>query len=254
MQQNLLQIVQTILSALDSDEVNSIDDTVESMQVATLLRQLYYDIAVDLDLKEHEGMIEINASGDPAKPVLMTIPSDVSDVKWVKYDSKEDGDTAPLYKDIQFMEFNDFITMTQSLREEANTGVMTITIGTETFEIVYRNDKHPSYFTTLDGTTLIFDSYDSSLDSTLVKNKSMVFGNRYPSFLLTNTFTPDLDPTQFSYFINKAKVRAFFELKQQQNPEAIGETRRQKIVQQVRKYRTQGLTSFERAPKYGRKS
>lgn len=253
MQQNLLQIVQTILSALDSDEVNSIDDTVESMQVATLLRQLYYDIAVDLDLKEHEGMLEINASGDPDKPVLMTIPSDVSDVKWIKYDCKEDGDTAPLYQDVKFMEFNDFIEMTQSLRESTNTGVMTITIDTETFDIVYRNDKHPSYFTTLDGTTLIFDSYDADIDTTLVKNKSMVFGNRYPTFTLSNTFTPDLDPTQFSYFINKAKVRAFLELKQTQNPEAVSETRRQKIVQQVRKYRTQGLTSFERRPKFGRK-
>ena len=106
MQQTLLQITQTILSALDSDEVNSIDDTVESQQVATLLRQVYYDIATDLDLKEHEGMLEINASTDPLKPTLMTIPTDVSDVKWLKYDNRADSDTTPNYVDVKFMEFN----------------------------------------------------------------------------------------------------------------------------------------------------
>lgn len=253
MQQTLLQITQTILSALDSDEVNSIDDTVESQQVATLLRQVYYDIATDLDLKEHEGMLEINASLDPLKPTMMTIPTDVSDVKWIKYDNRDDGDTSPNYVDVKFMEFNEFIEMQQAQRDNTNTGTMTITIDTETFDIIYRNDKHPSYFTTLDGTTLLFDSYDADIDTTLVKNKTMAFGNRYPTFTLSNTFTPDLDPTQFSYFINKAKARAFIELKQTTNQEAMGEARRQKIVNQVRRYRTQGLTSFERRPKFGRK-
>lgn len=253
MNQNLLEIVQIILSALDSDEVNSIDDTVESMQVATLLKQLFYDMATDLDLREHEGMMEINASLDPLKPTIMTIPSDASDILWVKYDCREDGDTTPLYKEIKFLPFDEFLQITQGQRGNSNTGVMTITQGTETFDIIYRNDKHPQFFTTVDGSTLIFDSYDVSIDDTLVKNKTMAFGNKYPAFTLSNTFVPDLDPTQFSYFINKAKVRAFQELKQMQNPEAISETRKQRIVHQARQYRTKGLTSFQRGPKYGRK-
>ena len=253
MQQTLLQIVQTILSSMDSDEVNSISDTVESMQIATMLRQLFYDIATDLDLREHEGLIQINAAGDPLKPVLMTIPSTASDIKWIKYDNKEDADTAPNYKPVTFMEFQEFVDYTQGNRNNTNTGTMQVLVGSDTFDFVYRNNKHPTYFTTADGTTLLFDSYDSANDTTLTKNKTMVFGNSYPAFLLQDAFIPDLDPTQFSYFINKGKVRAFMEYKQQQNPEAMGEARRQRIVHQVRQYRTQGLTSFQRAPKYGRK-
>jgi hypothetical protein len=253
MQKTLLNIVQDILSSLDSDEVNSISDTVESMQIARLAEQLFYDIAVDVDLHEHEGFIELLSSGDLTKPCVMTLPTEVSDIEWINYDNKLDGDTVPDYKPVQFMEFQEFLRMTQSLRLQPNTGVAVVIQDTEKFDIIYRKDKQPQFYTTLDGTTLIFDSFDNTVDSTLQKSKIMAFGNRYPIFLIQDNYTPDLDPAQFPYYINRLKVRAFAELKQTQNAEAAGEARRQKVVSQVRKQRTSGLSFFERVPKYGRK-
>ena len=44
MKYTLLAIVQEILSDMDSDEVNSIDDTVESQQVASIVRSAYMAI------------------------------------------------------------------------------------------------------------------------------------------------------------------------------------------------------------------
>ena len=38
MKRTLLEMTQDILSAIDADEVNSIDDTVEATQVATIIK------------------------------------------------------------------------------------------------------------------------------------------------------------------------------------------------------------------------
>lgn len=41
MRKTLLEMVQDILSEMDSDEVNSINDTVEAEQVATIIKNCY---------------------------------------------------------------------------------------------------------------------------------------------------------------------------------------------------------------------
>ena len=40
----LLEMTQNILSAMDSDAVNSIGDTVESLQVADVIVETYYEL------------------------------------------------------------------------------------------------------------------------------------------------------------------------------------------------------------------
>ena len=80
----------------------------------------------------------------------------------------------------------------------------------------------------------------------------MCTGAIYPVFSIEDTFAPDLDPTQFAYFIQKAKTRAHFELRQVQHAEAAGEARRQKIGLQRKKRRTEDLTALQRVQRYGR--
>lgn len=254
MKYTLLEMVQILLSSMDSDEVNSISDTVESNQVALLLKTVFYDLAVDLQLPEHDTLFELNASGDSDLPVLMTIPSNVIRIDWIKYDNQTDDDTYNYYVDVDFKPIDEFLDITQSLREEtSDVGSMSATLNDETFEFLYRTDKFPDYYTTADDNSLIFDSYDSTEDTTLQKSKTMCYGSVYPEFTLSDTHTPDLDPTQFQYFLNRAKARAFSELKQIDNREAFGEARRQKIVIQKRKRRTPNLTELKRLPNYGRK-
>lgn len=233
---SLLEMVQEILSSMDSDECNSIDDTVESWQVALLIRSVFYDLAIDLGLPEHEGLFELNASLDPAKPTLMTVPSNVSLVRNIKYNNQSATDTYSTYKEVSYRPFEEFLEATTGLMgQTSNVGQMSFTNNADTFEIMYASDKMPQFYTTMDDYTLIFDSYDSTLDTTLQKSKTMCMGVIYPTFDMVNTFTPDIDPPQFSLLKNRAKVRAFAELKQAQNAEAAGEARRQKIIVQKRK-------------------
>lgn len=256
MRYTLLELTQMILSAMDSDEVNSISDTVEAQQVALLLKGVYYDLATDLGLPEHEALIELTASGDNTKPVLMTVPSTCIRVSTISYDTRgTDADTIdlPQWEPLQYVPLNEFIKVTQQYRSDETTiSSMQVTSGSDTFEFIHRNNCSPTYFTSFDDRQLIFDSYDSAVDSTLQKSKTLCYGSRYSEFLMQDTFVPDFDPTQFSYYLNRAKVRAFAELKQQEHREASGEARRQKIIIQKRGRTTPDLTLFEKRPNYGR--
>jgi len=256
MRQNLLEITQQILSAMDSDEVNSINDTVESYQIALLLKQVYYDIASEVRLPTQETLFQLEASGSITKPCLMTLPTNVMKMDWIKYNNYlpiTQSETEPQWNDVKLLSFKDFMDRSNMLRNQVSgTGSQTITIDTDSFEFMYSSDKMPQYYTDIGNNTLIFDSYLSTEDDTLMKSKTMCSGTIYPTFTLSDTYTPDLDPTQFSYYINKAKARAFFELKQQENKEAVSEARRQKIVTQVRKDRTENLTALQKIMRYGR--
>lgn len=250
----LLEMVQEILSSLDSDEVNSISDTVESYQVALLIRSVFYDLAIDLGLPEHEGLFELTASTDPNKPVLMTVPSNVSLVRNIKYNNKVTGDTYSNYVECFFKPFDQFIQEQSYLKDlTSGVGEMSFTNNADTFEIMYRTDKMPQFYTTMDDYSLIFDSYDSTEDTTLQKSKTMCMGVIYPAFELDDNFVPDIDVTQFSLLKNRAKVRAFAELKQVPNQEAASEARRQKIIVQKRKETIQNEPFIFKVPRrYGR--
>lgn len=249
-----LEMVQLILSALDSDEVNSISDTVESQQVSLLLKSVFYDCAVDLGLPEHETMFELNASGDNAKPTLMFAPSNVIRVDNIKYDNKVTGDTYSNYQPVEYMVFDEFLRRQNSLvGQTADVGEMVVVQNSESFPVMYRTNKMPEYFTTTNDNGYIFDSYDEEEDTTLQKSKTMCQGVVYPTYTLSDAFTPDISPQSFSYLINRAKVRAFAELKQTQNTEAAGEARRQKIVLQKKKRITVDEPEIMKAPRYGRK-
>lgn len=254
MRYTLLEMVQQILSSMDSDEVSSYSDTTESIQVANLIKGVYYDIATELGLCEHEGLFELDASGDSTQPTLMTVPSNVVRLDWIKYDNKLTVDTYEEYLSVDYLRFNEFLKKQQSFREyTSGIGTMNFTNNDETFEVIYRNDKMPQWYTTIDDFTLLFDSYDSDEDTTLQKSKTMCYGSVYPEFTLSDSFQPDLDPTQFSYFINRAKTRAFAELKQAANNESAGEARNQKIRIQRVKRRVEARPEHERLPDYGRR-
>lgn len=255
MRYTLLEMTQLILSALDSDEVTDINGTVESTQVANLIKSAYYDMAVDMALPEHETVLQLTASGDNAKPCLMTVPDTVTKIRSIFYDYKADADTYSNYQLLKFKPFEEFVLDQQALRNDTTgVGTQVIVHNGQNFNIMFRSNVDPTYYTTADDQQIIFDAYDSAKDTTLEAAKSMCLGVTYPSWTASNSFVPDLDPTQFSLLINKAKVRAFNELKQTENREAISEARRQKIIVQKRKRKTPDQAEVYRvASRFGRR-
>lgn len=81
----VLQMTQNILSAMSSDEINSIGDTVESLQVATILQNKYYDIVARGDLTLDDQLFQLVPSSNPTAPVMMTLPTGVMRLNWMRY-------------------------------------------------------------------------------------------------------------------------------------------------------------------------
>lgn len=255
MRYTLLEMTQLMLAALDSDEVNSITDTVESNQVAQLLRGVYYDLATELELPVHSGLFQLTPSGDAAIPCIMSLPTRVIRLDWVKYDRRLAEDTYPDFVEVEQVSWEDFLVLSYSLRElTSDVADMTVTsdYSDDEFTIIVRTDSFPERWVALNNRQLIFDAYDSEQDTTLQASKTMCHGQMYPEFTLQDSFEPELDPTQFAYFLNRAKVRAFAELKQVQNSEAASEARNQKIIIQKRARRLPRQKEVFRNPRYGR--
>jgi hypothetical protein len=255
MKYTLLELVQSIASTTDSDEINSISDSVESMQIANVVRTAYFDLIQRANLPEHHSLVSLDASGDNEKPTLMTVPSTVAEIKWIKYDCQEDGDTQPNMRLVDYLPLEEFLHRMHSYdQDETEVGTFEHTIGVDTFTFVYKNDRHPVVYTTFDDNTVIFDSYDADVDTTLQKSKTMCFGRTVIPFTLSDSFTPDLDEGQFALLLNEAKSLAWLELKQSPHLIAERNSKRGWSNIQNKKDTIDKLSDFERLPNFGRRS
>jgi hypothetical protein len=247
----LLEMTQMILSSLDGDEVNTISDTVEAAQVATIIKNTYFDIVSSLELPEHDDLFELTATTSDT-PTVMTKPSDVTDIKWVKYDYYTTADPLHNFMDVFYLDLHEFLTRQYRLNpSDDNVETCNLTTrSSDSLVLNYRNDAHPKYYTTFDDNTVLFDSYDSDEDAFLQKTKTQCFGSIIPGWTHSDAFTPDLDAKQFTLLLNEAKGQAFVELKQAANPKAEKRARRGWIQAQRTKNNIVKKTNYSG---YGRK-
>ena len=99
MKYSLLEMTQSILSSLSSDEVNSIGDTAESLQIVNIIEQVYYNMAARGNLPEHNGLVQLQGPDDVLKPVLMTVPENVTKIEWIEYYDANPADSTTFMAD-----------------------------------------------------------------------------------------------------------------------------------------------------------
>lgn len=279
MKLTLLKMTQDILSRMSSDEVNSISDTTESLQVAGIIRNKYFDILTRVPLPEQEMLLQLDPSLDGTMPVLMYVPDGVVNLKWIKYfdsnvlDGSSTGsfqhdlntditDTAggfssvpPGYLDVTILPNRTFINLVNRFNlSDSHVASFNFTDQSpgKSFVFNYRTDRQPRHCTIIKNKFVIFDSYDNTQDSTLQASKTMFFGQVEPIFLMSDSFTPDLAEEQFPLLFNEALAVAFFELKQQPHQLALQETKRGWSTVQKNKAVTNRPTYFDELPNFGR--
>ena len=250
----LLDYTQAILSSCDSDEVNSINDTVESAQVVKILKTCFEEIVARADLSEHFTLFELEASGDNTKPTKMTRPTDVYSLEWIKYNVETATDTDDNFRLVTFLPLDQFLTRMHSLRESDDTvGSFTETIGTSSITFYYRDDTAPCYWTTFDDHTIIFDSYDSDVDTTLQKTKTLAYGKKAQTWTESDSFVPFIDAEHSVLLLNEAKSLAFAELKQAAHQKAEMSAHKMWIdVQKKKRALDRNRRELDRLPNYAR--
>jgi len=247
-QLTLLELTQDILSDMDSDEVNSINDTVEALQVAQILKTTYFEILNDGDWPHLGQLMQLDASGSSAKPTHMTMPDAVRYMKWVKYNKKKSTDTKDKYAEVTYQTPEDFLNQVNYRDSSAdNIKVVSDDSGVQ---LLILDDTAPTYYTSFDNDTIVFDSYDSVVDATLKKSKTQTYVYKEPTFSLTDTYVPDLPAKAFPYLLAEAKSVAFNVLKQSANPKEEQRSARQKRRLSQERWRLEGGISY---PSYGRR-
>lgn len=246
----LLAMVQNILSDINSDEVASISDTVEATQIAETIKSTYFDILADSDQPEHGTLKQLTALGDVTLPNYMLIPTTVTEIQWLKYDTQTTADTDIVYVDVPYKSPSDFLDLVLS-NDSSATNVDTIT-DASSVSLLIRNDKFPEFYTSFDDEYLVFDSYNGDEETTMTATRTLAFVTEEPTWTASDTFIPDLDSNLFPLLLAEAKSLVFINNTQASNPKVEQIARRHLSKRQGRKHRLKaaGLNS---TPDYGRR-
>lgn len=245
--QTLLELVQTLMSDMESDEVNSIDDTVESEQVARIVGTTYNEIINSRYWPHLSVLTQLHASTDNTKPTHMHMPDAFQYLESVRYDVRTSVDGSPKYQTIQYLCKEDFLNLINGRSlNDANT----IAVIDDYVTLLIKTNTAPTYWTSFDDETIIFDSYNSDVDDTLQKSKTQAIAYKEAAFTFADDFVPDLPDKAFPYLLAEAKSIAFHDLKQMPNQKAEQQSRRQRIWLAQEKYRQNKPTL---GPGYGRK-
>lgn len=229
MKTTLLQIVQSILSDMDSEDVNSISDTVEAQQIASVVEDTYYNIIAAREIPEHNKLLSLTAMSDSAKPTHFKYPTNTKSIKRIEYNV---GSVAE--KDFQEIEWVDPVVFLDRMDE---TGLLVATYDGN-LDIFVTTDEPPRYYTSFDDEYIIMNSYDSSVESTLQASKSRAFGSVYPTFSQTDSFEPDIDNTMLPYLLAEAKSTCFSLFKGGSDPKVEQAARRLKSYVQNDMYKS----------------
>jgi hypothetical protein len=248
-QRTLLDMTQMILQALKKVQVDSIEETDDSLQVAQIIREVYYEGLANRNWP-HKFELTSFAPLGVAPPTHMLIGTELKEIEWVKYNKQRSGETKRRYEYIEYKEPWDFVDFVSNRNNDnANIDIITDTGGTE---LLIRNDKQPEFWTSFDQVNLVMDSYDNTVDSTLQQSKVQVYGPKSTTFTLEDAFIPDVPEEAFPWLIAESKSVAFIDIAQEGNSKAEQQSRRQSQWLS-RKSRKAGsgkvLASFGRTPR-----
>lgn len=242
----VLEITQVILSKMDSDEVNSIGDTVESLQVAQEIETTFYDILGNIDIPERGKLVTFDAVIDPDnRPNYLKVKELVDNFEFLMYNIGTEA--APNYRRIDYKSPEEFLLYVTQNTEGSTTMVVTDFEGAK-FPI--KTDQPPRFYTTFDDEHLVFDAYDSSVDDTLQESKCIGFAQVIPVFELTDDYVPELPAKLFPLLIAEASSMCFINHKQAPNSKEEQRSRRQ-IVRHLNN-RRRSADAKRQGPDFGR--
>jgi len=247
----LLEIVQNILSEMDSDEVNSIDDTIESMQVANIVKTCYQELISNRNWPHLKKLTVMNGSGTLAMPTYLSLPEGCKELITFRYDKRKVTDNKAKWAEITYKYPEDFLRYV-SQRNTANSNVIeTVDYGGTPVQIL--NNQAPQYWTSFDDKNIVCDAYDSAIDDTLKASKTQILAYIETPWEHTDSAVPNLPEEAFSLLEEEAKSVAFLTLKQQNNPKAEQKAQRQNRWLSRKAWRTHGGVHYADFGRKGRR-
>lgn len=231
----LLEITQDILNDISGDEVNSIDDTVESSQVASIVKSTFFDMMSTRNWTHTRKLIRLQASGDSCRPTHMSLDPNVKELIVVNYDKARvtysDVNCAYCYmpdfgrvskrsmQEVKYINPEDFLRLSNN-RNNMSQNITTVCDDPSNIILNIDNQNPPTYFTSFNDQVIVFDSWDSNIEDTMQEIKTQVFAYVMPSWVHLDSGVPDLPIEAFPQLIEEAKSRCALKLRQQADQKA----------------------------------
>jgi hypothetical protein len=253
----LLEMVQSIMSDMDSDEVDSINDTVEAGQVASIIRDVYEQIVTDTAVPEDQtlGKLDTVSLVDHAGSLnYFHIPDTCERVYWLQYDMRDVGDTDAAYRDLDYIEPHEFI---KYVNRNVSGGDTTATVDPISgFSYYIPKLVAPRFYTVFNDLYVAVDAINTGVDATQVLGtKTICMMQTVPAWTMSDNFVPALDDNMFPLLLSEAKSTCFVTIKQQANPKIDKQARTQGVRLQNHKHRSQAAQknrTGSSGPNYGR--
>lgn len=245
----LLEIVSDILNDMDSDEVNSINDTIESQQVAQIVKTCYFEMIAHRNWPHLRKLVQLEASGTLTKPNYLQLPVGTKELVFFKYDKFTDDNPKSRLQEVRYKEPDSFLRMISG-RDDTLSTVDTVTDFSGT-KLLIANNLPPTYWTSFDDNYIVTDSYDSAVESTLQKSKTQCLAYIDPVWVHSDTAIPDLPSEAFPALLEEAKSTAFLSVKQMANQKAEQKATRQQRWLSRKAWAAKGGIKYEN---YGRKA
>ena len=223
----LLDMVQDILNDMDSDEVNSIDDTVESRQVAQIIKTTYMNMCSNRNWGDQKKLTTLDHAGDFSKPTHLRLPENFKELQYIAYNVKDRDNIGPIdeYRKLQYRYPDEFLRIANTRpRSDSNYIEVEDYGGVKLF---VKNNTPPTYWTSFDDVYVVCDSYDAEVDSTLQSTKTQCLAVLMPGWEVVDNFVPKLPIEAYSALLADAKSTAFLVLKQMANEKAETTSRKQ---------------------------
>lgn len=220
----LLDMVQSVLSVMDDDEVNSIGDTVESLQVAETIRDTYNDIIGGLEESFFKGVFQLESRSDTTKPTHLDIGTSIKKIDELYYNTKDSGKVT--WTKLSYVEPAEFIR--DSVDRSTDSDVVEV-VDDSGITLYIKNSEEPTKYTTFNEDTIILNSWDNTAETTAQGKNTLVIGYSVPSFSLSDNFVPKLPEDYFPLLLAEAKNSASVNFKQVSNSVEAGRGRHQRV-------------------------
>lgn len=246
----LLEIVQDILNDMDGDEVDTITETIESAQVAQIVKTSYFELMASRNWPHLKTAFRLTDLSDNSTPTIFMLTELFKELEWFRYNCRSSTDTRDKWRDIIYKDPKDFVSIVNS-RDSSASNVIIMSEITGSIDLYIQNDKAPQYWTSFDDEYIICDSYDSAVDALCLSGlKTSCYGVKSPVWSHADGAVPDLPEEAFPVLIEEAKSTAFYALRQVANEKAEQKATRQSRWLARKAWRTKGGVRY---PNYGRK-
>lgn len=242
----LLELVQSTLNAMDSDYVTTILETEESSQVTQVAKEVYLEL---INREEWEFLnrgVALTSPMSTATPTSFIVPDTVRRMTYLGYQTQV---TPSLYKKLDYLTPDQFLSRATSESSGGSNQLVTLNSG---LRFYVGNERPPQFYTSFDDTSIVCDSFESSVESFLSASKVTASAFTIPTFTLTDNFVPDLPAHMFPFYLAELKETCFQYFKQtQSNPD------RMKALRQLAQARRQSGRIVNKhdyyANRYGRR-